>query len=65
MRYIKASIVPLFLLLLITAALPASASDDFEEWAMKRSSELDGRWTRAAAREVDATTESSTRRTMT
>ena len=65
MRYIKASIVPLFLLLLVAAALPASASDDFDGWAMKRSSELDGRWDRASARETGKTALSPSRSTMT
>lgn len=61
MRYIKVSIVPLFLLLLVATALPASASDDFEGWALKRSGEIDGRWNRAAIREAGTTSVSSTR----
>jgi len=52
MRYIKVSSVPLFLLLSVFAALPAHASDDFEDWALKKGGELDGRWTRAVAREA-------------
>ncbi len=61
MRYIKVSIVPLFLLLLVATALPASASDDFDDWAIKRSGEIDGRWDRAAIREAGTTSVSSTR----
>ena len=51
MRYINVSIVPLFLLLSIAVSLPAYASDDFHEWALKKGGELDGRWTLAVARE--------------
>jgi hypothetical protein len=59
MRYINVSIVPLFLLLSIVAALPADASDDFEGWALKKGGELDGRWTTAVAREAGAPAEGS------
>ncbi len=65
MRYIKVSIVPLFLLLLVAAALPASASEDFEKWAMKRAGEIDGRWIKATTREAGQAIKSSASRTMT
>ncbi len=69
MRYIRVSIVPLFLLLSIATALPVAASDvhpdDFEGWALKKGGEIDGRWIRAATREAGTTVESGARRTMT
>ena len=65
MRYIKASIVPLFLLLLVATTLPISASDDFENWAMKRAGEIDRRWKKATTREAGAATSNVPDRTMT
>ena len=69
MRYIRVSIVPLFLLLAIATALPVAASDvhpdDFESWAMKKSGELDGRWIRTATREAGAAVTSAPDGTMT
>lgn len=69
MRYIRVSIMSLFLLLSIATALPVAASsvhpDDFEGWAMKMSGEIDGRWIRAATREAGVATADGTRTTMT
>ncbi len=69
MRYIRVSIVPLFLLLSIATALPVAASnvhpDDFEGWAMNKSGEIDGRWIRATTREAGTAVESGARRTIT
>ena len=62
MRYFKVSTVPLLLLLILALSVPASASKEFDSWAARKSGELDGKWTIAAARQIGAAAESGARR---